>query len=188
MYHVGWIWKNKSLWFGEGYIIPQLRLQTWFGSCFPRCLVCLGVSVAAPDAEAVKDRPAKAPPPVFHTFQHQSVRRKTPSWEVTTLWAIYQREQWADFIELTDATLVVIAAALVPTYPQRETKGKQVLLNILQQEKAGTDLQKSSSLLKHILCGQERAHALWPWGAPNASLTNWMATWTSFSFSNSSHN
>lgn len=59
----------------------------------------------------------KQPPFCFSHFHTSKSKKEAQSEQVTTIKTIYQSEQWCDFIEPTDATFAVIAAALVPTPP-----------------------------------------------------------------------
>lgn len=120
------------------------------------------IQYSAPDKEAVRRNQWNIPS-LFFTLSCIKVRGGSPeSDRVTTIRTIYQSEQWCDFIEPSDATFAVIAAALVPTPPRRDGARKNESFDTFYRIERASLLQKSSSFFKHILFGWSGSSALWP--------------------------
>lgn len=161
-------------------VIPQLRLQTWFKSCSVFLdVLWVWVSQSQRLTQKLSKIDEWRPPSCFSHFQASKSEKESPvlrgynplSDLSTGTMGWLHRTNWCH----VSCHHCSLGSHISTERNQRKTSP----FKHFTAKKKGTDLQKSSSFLKHILCGGERAHALWPWGAPNASLTNWTATWTS---------
>lgn len=127
----------------------------------------------------------KCVPPVFHTFIHQSQKRKPHP----------KRSQHSQrFIKVNNGVtsskqpMPHLLSSPRPLFPHlhKEKEKKNESFDTFYR-KSGPVLQKSSSFFKHILFGRRGSHTLWPLRAlrvpVKASVRNWMTTSLScFSF------